>query len=304
MNSNPHNPEALFLCPSPRALRYARGVAMACLMLVASCAPPVKQPVGPERDYLDATDLFKKSNFDRALQYTEGLASASPATPYTERARVMRIVIFGSRVKAYDGLADSYAKGIEATKNPRFKAEYERVRNDALQYASRSALGLAENAHQLMAAGISKEVVLELPYPTTEGPDTIPQLTRMLQGGWIEPADQEAAMQAALRKGIDDELAQAVGGDRSAARTKLSAGPVKIAGPDFGLFLGRELLTSAGTFDRKHSRDFQKFKLIASEADSAAQAVLDMLKASPDKDKEKAAKKLQADVKDAVKKNS
>ncbi|HET7841131.1 MAG TPA: hypothetical protein VFM21_05970 [Terriglobia bacterium] len=306
MNSYFHSLAAIFLRPAshPGARRFACAVAMACLMFVASCAPPVKQPIGPERDYLDATDLFKKSNFDRALQYTEGLASASPATPYTERARVLRIVIFGSRVKAYIGLADSYAKGIEATKNPRFKAEYERVRNDALQYGSRSALALAEEGHRMMAAGIGKEVVLEAPYPDTEGPTTISQLNPMLQGGWIEPADQEAAARASLQKWIDDELALAVGGDRSKARTALAAGPVKISDVDFGIFLGKELLAGAGALDRKHYRDYQKFKLITGEADAAAQAVLDMLKASPDKDKEKAAKKLQADIKDAVKKNS
>jgi hypothetical protein len=306
MNSYSHPLKAIFSRPGwfPRTQRFFCGVVAAGLMFVASCAPPVKQAVGPERDYLDATDLFKKSNFERALQYSDGLASSSPATPYTDRARVLRIVIFGSRVRAYTELADAYAKGIEATKNPRFKAEYERVRNDSLQYASRSALALAEEAHRMMAAGIGKEVVLEAPYPDTEGPTTVSQLNPMLQGGWIEPTDQEAATRAALQKWMDDELALAVGGDRGKARTSLAAGPVKISGVDFGIFLGKELLAGAGTLDRKHYRDYQKFKLVADEANDAAQGALDMLKAAPDKDKEKAAKRLQADIKDAVKKNS
>lgn len=287
------------------ALRGAWAAALAGFVLVVSCSPPVKQPVGPERDYSDALDLFKKGNLDRALQYTDGLASASPATSYTDRARVLRVVIYGSRVKAYKELAEAYGKGAEKTKNPRFKAEYERLRSDSLQFAAKAALGLAETAHQIMGGtGIGKEVILEAPYPDTEGPVTISQLKPMLEGGWIEPADQDAAALAARQKGIDDELAQAVGGDRSKARAALAAGPVKFSGVDFGLFLGQELLHGAGAFDRKHFNDYQKFKLISGEANDAAQAVLDMLKASPDKDKEKAAKKLQTDIKDAVKKNS
>jgi hypothetical protein len=279
---------------------------LTCLVvIIMSCAPPVKQPVGPERDFIDALDLFKRGNLDRALQYTEDLATASPTTPYTERARALRVVIYGSRVKAFTGLADAYGKGAEKTKNPRFKAEYERLRNDSLQYAAKAALGLAETAHQMMGGeGIGKEVTLQAPYPDTEGPEVISQLKPMLEGGWIEPADQEAAALAARQKGIDDELAQVVGGDRSKARTELAAGPVKISGVDFGLFLGQELLASANAFDRKHYNDYQKFKLISGEADDAAQAVLEMLKASPDKDKEKTAKKLQADIKAAVKKNA
>ncbi len=299
MNSSLHNPAVIF--PRRRGILPAT---LALLVLIVSCAPPVQQPVGPERDYDDAKDLFKKSNFDRALQYTEGLASASPVTPYTERARVLRIIIFGSRIRAYADLADSYAKGIETTKNPRFKADYERVRNDALQYAASAALGLAEASHQMFATGLGKEVTLEAPYPDIEGPAVVSQLKPMLEGGWIERADQDGAAQAARQKAIDDELALAIGGDRAKARTALAAGPVKIPGTDFGLFLGQELLKGAGIFDRKHGRDFQKFKLVAGEADEAATAVLNLLKASPDKDKEKAVKKLQADIKDAIKKNS
>jgi hypothetical protein len=208
-------------------------------------------------------------------------------------------------VKAYKELAEAYAKGIEKTKNARFKSEYERLRSEALQFSTKAALGLAETAHQIMGgAGIGKDVTLDAPYPSAEGPLTVVQLKPMMEGGWIEPADQEAASLAARQKALDDELALAVGGDRSKARTVLAAGPYKISGVDFGLFLSQELLTSAGVFDRKHYNDFQKFKLISGEANDAAQAVLDMLKASPDKVKEKAVKKLQADIKDAIKKNS
>jgi hypothetical protein len=146
-------------------------------------------------------------------------------------------------------------------------------------------------------------VVLESPYPTAEGPEEITQLERVKKGEWIELADQDAASLAAREKGIDDELAELVGGDRAKARAELTAGPVKIAGADFALFLAKELLDAATIFDHKHFNDYSKLKIVSQEADDAAQAALAMLKESPDKDKEKTAKKIQADIKDLLKKN-
>jgi hypothetical protein len=270
----------------------------------AAACQPVKQPKGPEREYLDATDLFKRGNFDRALDYSEGVADASPPNAYTDRARVFRIVIYGSRVKAYKELGEAYGEGAKKTKKAHFKAEYQHLQNDAFQLAATAALGMAETAHQMMGGeGIGKEVVLETPYPSTEGPVKVAQLERVKDGDWIEPADQDAASLAAREKGIDDELAQLVGEDRAKVRAELTAGPVKIAGVDYSLFLAQELLNAATTFDHKHFNDYSKLKVVAQEADDAAQAALNMLKDNPDKNKEKTAKKIQADIKDLLKKN-
>ena len=277
---------------------------LAILILAVSCEPPVKKPTGPARDYADAKDLFKKGNFDRALEFTDSLASASPPTAYSERAQVMRAIIYGGRVKAYKELAETYATGAQKTKNPNFKSNYGRLRSDALQLAVRAALGLAETAHQMMAgAGIAKEVTLELSYPDVEGPQTVTQLKQVMDGGWIEPDQQEVAALDANRKGIDEALGEAVGGDRAKARAALSSGSAKINGTDFAIFLGRQLLNAASTFDRKHYNDFQKFKLVSGEADEAAKAAMALLKDNPEKGKEKLAKKLQADIQAAIKTN-
>jgi hypothetical protein len=232
------------------------------------------------------------------LEFTDGLATASPVTSFTERARVLRAVIYTGQIKGYKELSEAYTKGSEESKNPHFKAEYGRLRHDNMQDGTRAALGLAETAHQLLEGGtVSKELTLEAPYPSTEGPLEVKELQHVREGGWIEPDQQESAAVDALNKGIDDALAAAVSGDRAKARSALASGSTKISGLDFALFLGNQLLDGAVLFDRKHSRDSLKLRTMCGEANEAVKAAEALLKASPDKDKENQLKKLQDRIK-------
>lgn len=272
------------------------------LGLTLSCSAPVERPTGPAYDYDAAKDMFKRNRFDRALEFTDSLATASPPNKFTERGRVLRVVIYTGEIKSYKGLADSYEKGSDQTKNPHFKAEFGRLRHDNLEYAAKAALGLAETAHQLAQGGtLPQELTLEASYPNTEGPIEVKELLRVKDGGWIEPDQQESAAIDSLNKGVDDALADVLSGDRSKARTALSAGSAKIKGTDFALLLTRQLLEGASIFDRKHTRDSQKLKTICDEADETLKAAQALLKESPDKGKEKEVKKLQDQIKTTLK---
>ncbi len=275
-------------------------IILIALGLSVSCSPPVQKPTGPAYDYDATKDMFKRGRFDKAIEFSDALAAASPSNAFTERAQVLRAVIYMGRLKAYKELEDAYDKGATASKNPRFQAEYQRLRHDNLQMAAQSALGLAESAHQLSASGtLPKEVVLEASYPTTEGPAEIAELDKVRQGGWIEPDAQDAVATQAVFKGIDDALADAVSGDRSKARTALAAGSTKIDGVSFALYIGKGLIDGATVFDRKHGRDSQRLKTMCTEADEVAKATALLLKDNPDKDKEKDVKKLQDQIKTA-----
>lgn len=270
-------------------------VALCCaVMLILSCAPPVERPTGPAGDYQDAKDMFKRNRFDRTLDFTDGLATASPPTKFTERARVLRVVVYTGQLKSAKALADAYEKGAEQSRNSHIKAEYERLRHDDLQFAAKAALGLAETAHQLTASGaFPKETILEAPYPNTEGPLEVTELERVKAGGWIEPDQQESAATDSMNKGMDDALGAAVSGDRSKARTDLANGSTKIDGVDFAVFLGNQLVDGASVFDRKHVRDSEKLRTVCEQADLVAKAALGLLKDNPNKDKEKDVKKIQ-----------
>jgi hypothetical protein len=262
----------------------------------------VPRPTGPAADYQDAKDMFKRGRFDRTLEFTDGLASASPVTKFTERAQVLRVVIFTAQVKSYKELVDAYTKGADKTKNPHFKAEYGRLRHDNMQDGMKAALGLAETAHQLMEGGkVSKELTLEAPYPSIEGPLEVTDLGHVMEGGWIEPDQQESAAIDSINKEIDDTLAGAVSGDRSKVRNALASGSTTISGLDFALFIGNQLLEGAGFFDRWHSRDPLKLRTVCNEAYEAVKAADALLKETPDKDKENQVKKLEDQIKTTLK---
>jgi len=287
---------------APRQFSRLLRAILPFLMLMLACSPPVQRPTGPARDYEDAKDMFKRGRFDRTLEFTDDLATATPGNAFTARACVLRAVIYAGYIKAHKELVDAYDKALEKTKNPRFQAEYGRQRHDNMQFGTRAALGLGEVANRLTGGGkISKELVLEASYPSVEGPAELAQLERMKAGGWIEPEDQEAAMVDAQRKGIDDALGEAVGGDRAKARQALATGSFKINGVDFAVLLGKQLLEGASLYDKKHGRDPQKFKLLGNVASQAAQAAVADLKENPNPDKLKEVKKLQDKIKTALK---
>lgn len=265
---------------------------------MVSCSAPVQRPVGAAADYEDAKDMFKRGRFDRALDFSDGLAKSSPPTPFTDRARVLRVIIFSGRIKAYKELADAYGKGVDNTKNSHFKAAYGQQRHDCLQYGATNALGLGEVAHQFTQGGaLPRELTLEAPYPAVEGPVEIRELIRVREGGWIETEQQETAAADAVRKGIDEALAEAVNGDRAKARAALTPGPAKIDGVDFALYVGNQLLEGASFFDRKHIHDSQKLRLLTGQADEVAKASLALLKDNPNQDKQKEVQKLQGQIK-------
>jgi hypothetical protein len=275
---------------------------LASLALTLSCSQPVPRPTGPAADYQDAKDMFKRGRFDRALEFTDGLASASPATKFTERAQVLRAVILAGYLKSDKELVEAYAKGASQTKNTHFKAEYERLRHDNMQDGMRVALGLAETAHQLLEGGkVSKELTLEAPYPSVEGPLEVTDLGHVMEGGWIEPDHQESAAVDSLNKGVDDALAEAVSGDRSKARNALASGSTQIDGLDFTLFLGNELVEAASIFDRRHSHDPLKLRTVCNEGYEAVKAAEALLKETPDKEKEKQVKNLEDRLKTTLK---
>jgi hypothetical protein len=268
-------------------------------IFLLSCGPTIQRPAGPAGDYSDATAMFEKGNYKRCIQFTEGLANSTPPTSYTDRARVLRVVIFNGQVQAFKELSEAYTKGWEKSKVPAVRSDFGSQRQNNLEYAAEAATNLRQAAAQLTQGGaLPKNLTLEAPYPAAEGPTVIGQLNRVFDGGGIDTAQEEAAAVDALRKGIDDTLGEMVGGGRAAARSAMKAGPVKLDNYKFAIFLAKKLENAAMLYDKKHSHDPEKFRVLFGAATDMTQAALATLKDNPDKVKEKEVKKLQEEIKD------
>jgi len=278
-----------------RSLRLFGLIVVSGVVLV-SCGPTANNPAPQTKTsaYDRAKDAFKSGAPDKALELTDKLATATPPADSTERARVLRAVIFTGELKSTKELAEAYSRGAEKSKNPRFHSEYLRLHHDNLEAATKAALNLAETAHQLAPDGaIAQELTLEASFPTTEGPPEIKELAHVEEGGWLESDQQDSAAADALRKGIDDALADVVSGDRAKARRALASGSTQLEGSAFAIFLATELAEGAVVFDRHHGRDPQKLITLCNEGEESLKAALALLKDTPNKDQEKEAKKLQ-----------
>jgi len=267
-------------------------------VVLASCGPSTSNPSAQTSPYDRAKEAFKSGQLDKALDLTDKLATATPPEDSTDRARVLRAVIYSGELKGAKELAEAYNKGAEkATASPA-RSGYHRLQHDTLVTAGKAALGLAATAHQIAPDGvIAKELTLDASYPAAEGSSEIKELATVEAGTLISPDQQDSASVDAMRKGVDDALGEVVGGDRAKARNVLASGSTKLEGTAFAIFLAQQLAEGAVVFDKHHSLDPQRLRSLCDEGDETLKAASALLKDTPNKDQEKEVKKLQDKLK-------
>jgi hypothetical protein len=271
-------------------------------LFLAACSSSVSPPTGPGVDYQQAEVMFKQGNLDRALSLTDELASGNASDPDTLNARVLRAVIFSSRMEAYRKLADVYKKGSRAATKTQPVSSYNRRRSNAMQYGSEAALNLGEVIMELTSMpAFPKEITLNAPWPSVEGPQQVDDLARIEKGIWVPEDAQDSAGVDVQHKAVVDVLGEVVGGDRSKARAAMEAGPVKLTGLDFALFLEKQMVDGLDLFGPKYLASAGQLKTLCGVAERLAQPIEAMLKENPDKAKEAELKKLEKKIKDAEK---
>jgi hypothetical protein len=271
-------------------------------LFLAACTSSVSPPKGPGVDYQQAQVMFKQGNLDRALTLTDALVEGNADSPDALEARVLRTVIYSGRIDAYREMADTYKKGGEVATKSQAVASYNRRRSNAMQYGTEAALNLGEIVMQLTAKpDFPKEFTLDAPWPSAEGPQVIDAFARIRRGAWVPEDAQESAGLDAQHKAIADVLGEVVGGDRSKARTAMEAGPVKLNGLDFALFLEKQMVEGLELFGPKYLASPGQLKTLCDVANRLGPRIEAMLKENPDKAKETEFKKFQKQVKDLEK---
>lgn len=269
---------------------------------LAACSSTSSPPKGPGVDYQQAKMMFKQGNLDRTLNLTDAMAAGNTNSPASLNARVLRAVIYSGRIDAYRELADTYKKGAQVATKSQSVASYNRRRSNALQYGSEAALNLGEVVMQFTSKPeFPKELALDASWPSVEGPQVIDAFARIRRGAWVPEDAQDSAAIDAQHKAIADVLGELVGGDRSKARTAMEAGPVKLNGLDFALFLEKQMVEGVELFGPKYLASPGQLKTLCGAADRLVPPIEAMLKENADKAKAAEFKKLQKQIKDAEK---
>ncbi len=269
---------------------------------LAACSSSSSPPKGPGVDYQQAKAMFKQGNLDRTLNLTDAMAAGNTNSPGSLNARVLRAVIYSGRIDAYRELADTYKKGAQVATKSQSVASYNRRRSNALQYGSEAALNLGEIVMQFTSKPeFPKDLALDASWPSVEGPQVIDAFARIRRGAWVPEDAQDSAAIDAQHKAIADVLAELVGGDRSKARTAMEAGPVKLNGLDFALFLEKQMVEGVELFGPKYLASPGQLKTLCGAADRLVPPIEAMLKENADKAKAAEFKKLQKQIKDAEK---
>lgn len=276
--------------------------ALLLTLLFTACSPSVAPLKGPGVDYEQAKVMFKHGNMDRALSLTDTMASGKASSPDTLKARVLRAVIYSSRIKAYKELADTYAKGSKAAQKPQSVSSYSSRRSNAMQYGSEAALNLGEIILEFTSVpAFPKELTLDAPWPSVQAPQTVDALSRIRIGAWVPEDVQDGAATDVQHKAVDDVLGELVGGGRTKAQAAMEAGPVKLSGLDFAFFVEKQMVDGLALFGPKYLASPGQLKTLCGVADRLVPTIETMLKEKPDKAKETELKKLQKQIKDAEK---
>jgi hypothetical protein len=279
-----------------------RILAVLLTSFLMACSSSTSPPTGTGVDYQQAKVMFKQGNLDRVLSLTDAMASGSSNSPDSLNARVLRAVIFSSRVIAYKELADTYKKGSQVAKHPRNVSSYNSHCSNALQFGSDSALNLGEVVMEFTSKpDFPSDLTLDAPWPSVEGPGVVDAVAKIRRGSWVPEDAQDSAGIDTQRKALDDVLGQLVGGDRGKARTAMTAGPVKLDRLDFALFLEKQMVAGLALFGPKYLASPGQLKTLCGVADRLVPPIEAMLKQKPDKAKESELKNLQKQIKDAEK---
>ena len=295
-----------------RRIRFSRPtiqvfLSSVVLMAVISCEAPVERPKGYARVLEDAKETFGQSRFDKALDFSSSLATATPPNEFTERGQVLSIILANGLAQGYKDLGEAYRDGAEEMKTPADRTEFTGRRFNYFQYAKTNTLQLAEISTRFIqdqGEGEAKELTVECPYPSVEPPAANPPLERVTKGMRVEPAEQQEAEVNAIRIGMRRSLAGALGVDRAQVGAALASGSAKVSSPAFCLFISRQLMDNAETFAKRALNEPRTRGAVLDRAEAALHHAQALLEASPDKDLGKTAKDLAREISRAKKKKT
>jgi hypothetical protein len=272
------------------------------LLALVGCGgqQPAQQTNPAEAKYAEVGKALADVKYEKAISLTSEILSKFGDTEFADRARILRAVLLAGTSDGYRSLAETYMKGMEKAKRG---APFRATAYDYYRKEKSSALGFYESAgYCLKNFTDTKTCVLECRFPSQ---DIVNNrfLDLVLRGAEIAQDRRMQAEEDELRNGITRMLTRFVGAgeDRMKARKLLETGSHEIDHTVFFLTMSQVLLKSQMLFARSVLNEPDKYQAFFQRAVDSYNQVDRLLKAKPDKDLQKDAAKVKADI-EALKK--
>jgi hypothetical protein len=253
--------------------QYLRFWLVACLVLVAlsalscSTAPPPPKPGTPAFKWMAAGDALRKGEFLRAGDTLGDLALKESS--YTERARPVALILAHSNSHALMELADKYSEGAKKAKAG--NVAFYRLTGEYKEKAKREGMRFIDLARQTSDSIKGPEVTIALGMPAGSGEGPA-QLSKVETGTMVPPQEVTAAEEQAIRSGIIQSFAAALGdpGKPDAARARYANGVAKATIGSYMAWLAASLYETAENFGPKQLNQPTKIlEIICDETEKA-----------------------------------
>lgn len=271
------------------------------LLALIGCGGQSAQQTNPaEAKYAEVEKALADVKYEKAISLTSEVINKFGDTEFADKARILRTVLLAGTCDGYRSLAETYMKGMEKSKRggPLRGTAYDYYRKE-----KSSALGFFESAsYCLKNFSDTKKCYLDCKFPSQ---DIVNNrfLGLVLRGNEIEQDKRMQAEEDELCNGIVRMFTRFVGAgeDRVKARKLLEGGSYELDHTAFFLTMSQVLLKSQMLFARSVLNEPDKYQAFFQKAVDSYNQVDKLLKAKPDKDLQKEANKVKADI-EALKK--
>jgi len=247
-----------------------RALALALLSVSCSTGPRPPEPGSPGFFWGAAQQTYKAGDIlktnDDLLEILQG------QNEFTERARVWQIALSAGMVKGADDLAAAYEAGARMNRaNPGpFHKNVTQLRN----LAGHSALDLAQQVHNLLAAAKGPQIALEFPFPP--GSAVEPPALRKVYAGVVAQESETASLELTmLQRGVVQMVSKLVGNADDPAKSLelFQTSPVQVKRETFLTAAAHILFDEAEIFGSNKIDQPTRMKAMYDEALGALGAV-------------------------------
>jgi hypothetical protein len=251
-----------------------------------------KAPTGPEKGspayyWQAARETFAAGDYNKTLDHLDQIMATQ--NEYTARAVPWSLVISSGMASGYTDLAENFSTGARA--NRKDPEPFRRQVRVFRELANRQALQFTENYGKLDKIQ-GDNIALAFPFPKGSAAQ-VPQLARVAAGILVPQAEQDAAQEKALERGILLSTCKAAGAPNDVARTEQllkSAEPQTPKGT-FLFAMAQALYDNSQLYANDKLDEPQKMEAMLTRAQAA-------LKSAPDtKDAKELKKKIDAALK-------